>query len=657
MLTIRRRLEDERGVSMVLFALLLVVLLGISGLVVDFGLVRANRQRNKSAADVAVTAGLQALNYNGVVAPFRGACAAIDYLRANHSELSTLTSSTGIWTNGSSATIPGGDPCQAGPPASTAYTNYYTDPCIPGSGVRNSYAWFSATVGSVDVKVQAGYDQTDFAGFSDEVGHTDYGDPDQDGCDNLAVIITEREQAGFGRVLGTGQLGSTTRSVGRVDIGMTSETAIGLLLLERSDCGAVDIGSSTSRATVLGSGTQPGLIHADSVGDTDCSAMSVLNGQYSTPGIMAGRSPDGTLPGQVTTTGLLGSTTQQNRAISGWTPSSASAPTQVVPQNTSPASPTAPVPYGRDQVGRIAVDTKYRTAVADLRSQAVNYFAMSSAPTNWRTVGCTPSPEDLADTTSLGIWVDCTSFGPAGTNRFDNKNFVFTGNINLTGSNRLLQFPNAEAIFVKGTAGGGGSGVGISSGGIGGLTVNTGTSLDCDARRLNAPAQETTFVIGSNGLDVSSEMKMCQTFVFLMDGDRIYNAGEAPSNNSFNGRVNVNGGGGLEWTAPNRYDLRPTAAQLALEPYEDLALWTETSAHGGTSHLITGGGLMQLEGVFFAPNANAFRFSGSGDGNITANAQFIVRKLDVTGGAQLTLTANPENSVLTPTVSGYRLVR
>src|SRR5687767_2061776 len=200
-LTIRRRLEDERGVSMVFFALLLVVLLGISGLVVDFGLVRANRQRNKSAADVAVTAGLQALNYNGVVAPFRGACAAIDYLRANHSELSTLTSSSGVWTNGGSATIPGGDPCQAGPPASTAYNNYYNNQCIPGITVRDSYAWFSATVGSVDVRVQAGYDETDFGGFSDEVGHDDYGDPYQDGCDNLAVIVAEREQAGFGRVL------------------------------------------------------------------------------------------------------------------------------------------------------------------------------------------------------------------------------------------------------------------------------------------------------------------------------------------------------------------------------------------------------------------------------------------------------------------------
>ena len=227
----------------------------------------------------------------------------------------------------------------------------------------------------------------------------------------------------------------------------------------------------------------------------------------------------------------------------------------------------------------------------------------------------------------------------------------------MTGSDRLLEFPNADAIFVKGTAGGGGSGVGISSGGTGGLTVNTGGLLDCDLRRLDAPAHETTFVIGSNGLDVSSSVKMCQTFVFLMDGDRIYNAGEAPSDNSFNGRVNVNGGGGLEWTAPNRYLLRPTEAQLALEPYEDLALWTETSADSGTSHLITGGGLMHLKGVFFAPNANSFRLSGSGDGNIAANAQFIVRKLVVTGGAKLTLTADPENSVLTPTVTGFRLVR
>ena len=40
-------------------ALLLVALLGVAGLVVDLGLVRSDRQRNKTVADVAVTAGIR----------------------------------------------------------------------------------------------------------------------------------------------------------------------------------------------------------------------------------------------------------------------------------------------------------------------------------------------------------------------------------------------------------------------------------------------------------------------------------------------------------------------------------------------------------------------------------------------------------------------
>jgi Flp pilus assembly protein TadG len=84
MLTFRRRVDDERGVTLVLFALLMVALLGIAGLVVNIGLVRADRQRNKGAADVAVTAGMYALDAGGgQIATFRGACAALDYLKTN----------------------------------------------------------------------------------------------------------------------------------------------------------------------------------------------------------------------------------------------------------------------------------------------------------------------------------------------------------------------------------------------------------------------------------------------------------------------------------------------------------------------------------------------------------------------------------------------
>ena len=83
----RARGRDEGGFTLVIMSAVLVGLMGSAAMVLDFALVRSDRQHNKSAADMAVAAGVRAFNFDGVVAPFHGACAAIDYLKSNHSAL------------------------------------------------------------------------------------------------------------------------------------------------------------------------------------------------------------------------------------------------------------------------------------------------------------------------------------------------------------------------------------------------------------------------------------------------------------------------------------------------------------------------------------------------------------------------------------------
>jgi Flp pilus assembly protein TadG len=331
MLTFRRRFDDERGVTLVLMALIMVTLLGIAGLVVNIGLARADRQRNKSAADVAVTAGMRASDAGGgQVGTFRGACAALDYLKTNHPELSTLSLNSG-WTYGGSTAITGtGSPCDS---SSSAYTANYNRVCDTSSATnaRNTFAWFSGGTGSVDVTVKAGYtsgfpgSDSDLDDFRDDVYHSDAGDPDYRGCDQLAVIVTERETSGFGKAVGAGDLTTKIRSVGRVKFTTVGEDAIALLLLERLDCKAVDVNGTTTFVRVKGTGTRPGIIHADSVASSDCNGSNrVMMGDHAN-GIYAEQAPSGGAPGVVSLRALA---TNPGRAYD--------SVTNVVPQGGSP---------------------------------------------------------------------------------------------------------------------------------------------------------------------------------------------------------------------------------------------------------------------------------------------------------------------------------
>ena len=93
----RRSASDEQGAVLVICVLVMTSLLIVAGLVVDIAVVRTDRQQNKSAADVAVAAGMRSLEISGYPAPFRGVCEAVKYLKLNHPELSAMA---GSYTDG-----------------------------------------------------------------------------------------------------------------------------------------------------------------------------------------------------------------------------------------------------------------------------------------------------------------------------------------------------------------------------------------------------------------------------------------------------------------------------------------------------------------------------------------------------------------------------
>lgn len=103
----------------------------------------------------------------------------------------------------------------------------------------------------------------------------------------------------------------------------------------------------------------------------------------------------------------------------------------------------------------------------------------------------------------------------------------------------------------------------------------------------------------------------------------------------------VGGSGGLEWTAPSDETYR----------FEDLALWSES----GDQHELGGQSGNTLTGTFFTPYADPFILKGQ-SGQLQTNAQFLTRKLVLTGFTEVLMKPDPETSTLIP-IRGVSLIR
>lgn len=111
------------------------------------------------------------------------------------------------------------------------------------------------------------------------------------------------------------------------------------------------------------------------------------------------------------------------------------------------------------------------------------------------------------------------------------------------------------------------------------------------------------------------------TFVYLHDGVLTF-AG--------------NDDGALNWFAP----FQPGTDG---RDFEDLALWSESSP----LHFLQGQADLDIEGTFFTPNADPFRFAGRGGQNQTS-AQFVTHRLEAAGQGTLVMEPDPSRSTPPP---------
>jgi hypothetical protein len=193
-----------------------------------------------------------------------------------------------------------------------------------------------------------------------------------------------------------------------------------------------------------------------------------------------------------------------------------------------------------------------------------------------------------------GNWhIDCGTFRvSSATVTFNGGNLIFDGDIVMTGG--LLEMNEANPTAVL------------------------------------APAC-TAAVIGC--LDNSS---VTAAWAFMRNGDLRLTGGALETDHTMiyqeSGYFSIAGGSPPIWSAPTD------------GPFSGLAVWSELASN---KFKINGGASMQLEGTFFTPEANTFSISG-GAPVVPQQAQFVSYRLSVSGGASLTLSPNPTNSVTLP---------
>ncbi len=128
-------------------------------------------------------------------------------------------------------------------------------------------------------------------------------------------------------------------------------------------------------------------------------------------------------------------------------------------------------------------------------------------------------------------------------------------------------------------------------------------------------------------------------------------------------------GGGIDWTAPNQYDVMTLAdgsPDPALAPAwsdingpEDLALWSESGGDnsGPLTYSMAGGGLFNVRGVFMVPNADSVSLAGGALLDLT-NAQFIATSLSLDGNTtRVKMAVDPNSAVTMPDLNPFTLVR
>jgi hypothetical protein len=643
----RRPRPDERGSVVLVTVVFAMSALLMVGLVVDGGQLKVDRRTNKGVTDVAARAGISRLAFG----PWSGVCKARQFLLGNAKAFKAFDAGSETWSNGA-AQVFTTNPC---PSVATAAD---TVPCAPNNPATWAKLQATAGQGRFTVEIQSGYVLPD-PRFPSDAALGDTGVAENGSCDNLAVILTERQEPSFAQVGGAGSTNVRVRSVGRLNAAETLDFVAALQLLERHDCDVLTTGGANTRVIAQPWGSYPGTIQIDSDGTGSCPSP-IINAQATSggPSVLAcsvnSTNPDcdpgtGTRPSRI---GVYAKNFNKPATI-------------ISTPFPSTYGDTAAVASPR--TGRKFTDLRYRTNVAALDAEAKGMLtSLSALPPGCTSVNILTSTCTGSNGLTWLVVSDCgalTTFFNAVLGRTAAQYIWFRCDLNiaapltLSGANSVIVVTGQLAVNSTFTItdprkvliGGRSTGnkIGLDLTGSGTFNVNTGGASACSGRL--DPGHANRLVVGHGSLKVGSGFtaRMCQTFTYLASGyDKVptVNGTNPCVCNTYSGTIEVISGATVDLSAPNEITGRlPTADELATtNPFEDLGLWVEA---GGATNGLTGGAATKLRGVFFLPNADPFTLAGGGSLPIDLSAQFVSTTLKVTGGATVHLVPNPEDSI------------
>lgn len=437
-------------------------------------------------------------------------------------------------------------------------------------------------------------------------------DADIDGapCQRLGVEITRTRDYAFAPVIGLESGSTEVGAVARVDINAGEPQVVPLLVLEPVSCDAL-YASGQGSVTVSYFMDTPGIIVVDSDGSGGSGSLNCNNGNRWT--IDAKGNNNGWIralpaPGPVPIQPAILSYALSGAA--GANPSKSFDPNDLITGTGAVLGPSEswfrlyPRPQAAyRRITRAPIDWRYNcnTSYPDylgfVEVDPCNEGTPAYIDQLVASYGGSGSPGVSWDT-----WTDTHTCSPAGDIAVSGDWYVdcpgglIVNGVDVTFSDGNVVFDDSVDLRSDGT-----------------LTVNT-TSDD-----------RFVYVRGTGNLTKTAQASITlnQTMVYLEGGYLDL----------------VGGVGGLVWTAP------------LTGLFEDLALWAEAEAE----FEIGGQAGNTLTGTFFTPLSNPFILAGQA-GQFQTSAQFLTRRLEVGGQAEVLMHPDPDRQTPIPTLA-VRLIR
>lgn len=605
----KESLRREEGAILVIFALVLVLLLGISAIVMDLAGLRQDRRADRLASDIAATAGAVSL----------------DPVAGGNAQEACETAWDYVWEN----------LADEGVPAPAATCAAFSTPCNPLVARTTG-----VTVGPYTLTI------TQPVPDNHPLMTTQVLNTAADGaaCQRIGVEITRDRDYTFAQVLGLDTGSTHVASVARIGVGQGEGELVPLLVLEPISCDALYT-SGQGKVTVTYNGDTPGYIIVDSNASKTTNPNRCGNNIYTIesqgtndqswiraipvpgppdriPSVILSHALSGVFPAdpahaynpsnltQIIDPSLVSDPTEPADTFFRLYPVPVGSQRRITRApidwryNCKTSYPDYPLDLGNPGLGGIPVEPcveapAKRSYIDDLKAflpppgtPPVGYNVWEDDPLTPLIDECSPGsgypPLNLVG----DYWVNCT--GPQG--------FSFNSSATFSGGNVIFEGP---------------------------VTLQSSASLT-----INAGATSDHFVVVRSGnfdKTAQASISLQRTFVYLE-----------------NGAIDFGGGSGsLLWTAPEGPG---NPAMFHAGNYEDLALWSESS----DQHWLGGQTGNVVVGTLFTPNA-LFTLAGQ-SGQFQADAQFLVRRLEVTGQGEVRMKPDPDRVTPIP-IREIRLIR